>query len=388
MIAERTMWRDKLAVISTPVDDEQRWNAVQTRDAHLDGEFVYAVSSTGIYCKPSCPSRKPMREHVLFFALPETAESAGFRSCKRCKPDGAARDKSAEAEIVRSVCRYIEENYDGEQPVTLTALGEHVGLSPFHLQRLFKRITGITPRQYAEAMRLCGLKARLKEGDNVTTAIYDAGYGSGSRLYEIAPGQLGMTPTEYRGGGSDMHIAYTTADSPLGRLMVAATEKGICSISLGDADEMLKEKLANEFPAAEIRRDDTVLGEWVAAIMRHLQGEQSQLDLPLDVRATIFQRRVWEALRTIPYGSTRSYAEVAQAMGEPKATRAVARACASNPVALVVPCHRVVKSDGSIGGYKWGAWRKEALLHNEHTTLPAGDKQGELVPEPEMARLS
>ena len=219
----------------------------------------------------------------------------------------------------------------------------------------------------------------------MTTAIYDAGYGSGSRLYEIAPGQLGMTPTEYRRGGSDMSITYAVANSPLGRLMVAATEKGICSISLGDADDALLERLESEFSAAEIKRDDAVLGKWVDAIVRHLEGKQPQLDLPVDVRATIFQKRVWEALRTIPYGTTRSYAQVAQSIGEPNATRAVARACATNPVALVVPCHRVVKSDGGLGGYRWGTWRKEALLRGEHASLPSLEAQVTYADDREMA---
>lgn len=367
MIAERAMVRDMTLMNSALTDDDGRWDAVMSRDAHLDGAFVYAVRSTGIYCKPSCPSRRPRREYVTFFEAPKAAEAAGFRPCKRCRPNGIEDDPNAET--VQRICRYIEENYTGERSITLAALGEHVGLSPFHLQRVFKRATGITPRQYAEALRLGGLKARLKEGDNVTNAIYDAGYGSGSRLYEVAPGQLGMTPTEYKRGGSDMRIAYTVADSPLGRLMVAATEKGICSIKLGDADDTLEGGLAGEFPAADIRRDDAVLGDWVAAIVRHLEGKQPRLDLPLDVRATMFQRRVWEALRAIPYGATRSYAQVAQAIGEPKATRAVARACATNPVALIVPCHRVVQSDGSTGGYRWGAWRKETLLRGERAAL-------------------
>jgi AraC family transcriptional regulator of adaptative response/methylated-DNA-[protein]-cysteine methyltransferase len=376
MIAERTLvgvgeGRDRsrpytlnMSLVDNVVADEERWwEAVMSRDAASDGAFVYAVRSTGIYCKPSCPSRRPRREHVSFFDAAEAAEAAGFRACRRCRPNGVEDDPNAE--IVQRVCRYIEENHTGERPVTLTALGEHVGLSPFHLQRVFKRATGITPRQYAEALRLGQLKSRLKEGDNVTSAIYDAGFASGSRLYEVAPGQLGMTPTEYKRGGSDMRIAYAVADSPLGRLMVAATEKGICSIKLGDADETLEGGLASEFPAAEIRRDDAVLGEWIAAIVRHLQGKETRLDLPVDVKATIFQKRVWEALRTIPYGARRSYAQVAQAIGSPKAVRAVARACATNPVALIVPCHRVVQSNGGTGGYRWGAWRKEALLEGE-----------------------
>ncbi|HKP52917.1 MAG TPA: bifunctional DNA-binding transcriptional regulator/O6-methylguanine-DNA methyltransferase Ada [Chloroflexia bacterium] len=363
MIAEQTIFRDTLYMGNALEGDAIRWEAVLSRDARFDGEFVYAVSSTEIYCKPSCPSRRPKREHVTFFEAPEAAEANGFRPCKRCQPKGKADDPNAE--VVRLICDYIEENHTGEKPITLAALGEHVGLSPFHLQRVFKQATGITPRQYAESLRMGQLKARLKEGDNVTNAVYEAGYGSSSRLYETAPGQLGMTPTEYRRGGAQTRIAYTVVPCTLGTLMVAATEKGICSVSLGDAGDALQERLAREFPAAQISRDDAVLGDWVAAILRHIEGKEPQLDLPVDVRATIFQRRVWEALRSIPYGTTRSYAQVAQAIGDPKATRAVAQACATNPVALVVPCHRVVRSDGGIGGYRWGAWRKETLLRRE-----------------------
>lgn len=348
------------------LEDEGRWRAVMERDAGSDGAFVYAVLSTGIYCRPSCPSKRPNRQQVRFFGVPEAAEQAGFRACLRCLPretDADAREPLMEG--VQRACRYIEDNLDGEAPLTLTALSEHVHISPHHLQRTFKRIMGITPRQYAEACRLERLKARLKEGDNVTTALYDAGYGSSSRLYERAPGQLGMTPAAYRKGGTEARISYTIVDCYLGRLLVAATDKGICSITLGMADGSLEANLRVEYPAANINRDEAGLGEWVSAILSYLEGQQPHLDLPLDVKATAFQWRVWQELRAIPYGSTRSYGQVAQALGNPKATRAVARACATNPVALAIPCHRVVREDGSLGGYRWGVERKEALLAQE-----------------------
>ncbi len=344
--------------------EENYWQAVLTRDSRSNGSFVYAVRSTGIYCNPSCPSRRPQRDQVIFFPVPEAAEKAGFRPCRRCRPQETAAQEP-QVELVRHACRYIEQNLDS--PISLATLGEEVHVSPYHLQRVFKRIVGITPRQYAEAHRLGQLKAQLKEGEPVTRALYDVGYGSSSRLYERAPSQLGMTPTTYRRGGLGMRINYTVVDCPLGRLLVAATEKGICAISLGDTDTELEAALCTEYPAAEIAQDsDGVdLSRLVDPLISHLNGQQPHLDLPLDVQATAFQWRVWEELRTIPYGSTRSYSQVAQAMGEPKATRAVARACATNPVPLVIPCHRVVREDGDPGGYRWGRERKQRLLEQE-----------------------
>jgi AraC family transcriptional regulator of adaptative response/methylated-DNA-[protein]-cysteine methyltransferase len=344
--------------------EENYWQAVLTRDSRSNGSFVYAVRSTGIYCNPSCPSRRPQRDQVIFFPVPEAAEKAGFRPCRRCRPQETAAQEP-QVELVRHACRYIEQNLDS--PISLATLGEEVHVSPYHLQRVFKRIVGITPRQYAEAHRLGQLKAQLKEGEPVTRALYDVGYGSSSRLYERAPSQLGMTPTTYRRGGLGMRINYTVVDCPLGRLLVAATEKGICAISLGDTDTELEAALCAEYPAAEIAQDsDRVdLSRLVDTLISHLNGQQPHLDLPLDVQATAFQWRVWEELRTIPYGSTRSYSQVAQAMGEPKATRAVARACATNPVPLVIPCHRVVREDGDPGGYRWGRERKQRLLEQE-----------------------
>jgi len=345
------------------MNDERRWQAVLGREAAMDGRFVYAVRSTGIYCRPTCPSRRPRRDQVMFFARPGAAEQAGFRACQRCRPS-AKKLENPQADIAERACRIIEAHLD--QAPTLSDLGAQLGLSPFHLQRIFKRAIGITPRQYADACRIDRLKARLKQGDNVTTALYEAGYGSSSRLYEQAPARLGMTPATYQRGGAGAHIRYTIADSALGQLLVAATERGICFVGLGENPAALEANLTGEYPAATIERDETTLGEWVAAIVRHLSGEQIELDLPLDVRATAFQSRVWNALLEIPYGSTRTYGEVAAALGQPTAARAVARACATNPVALVVPCHRVVGDGGDLRGYRWGVDRKRKLLQQEN----------------------
>jgi AraC family transcriptional regulator of adaptative response/methylated-DNA-[protein]-cysteine methyltransferase len=273
-----------------------------------------------------------------------------------------------ETEMVRNLCAYIQANLEG--PVTLAALGAHARMSPHHLQRTFKRLVGITPREYADALRLDRFKSGLKEGQAVTTALYDAGYGSSSRLYERAPSQLGMTPSTYRRGGVGLRIAYTVADCSLGRVLVAGTGRGLCAVYLGDSDARLEKALAEEYPRAELRRDRNGLTEWVRALVSHLAGEERRLNLPLDVQATAFQRRVWQQLQAIPYGATRTYSQIARQLGRPKAARAVARACATNPVSVVIPCHRVVREDGSLGGYRWGLDRKRRLLDQEHGLLP------------------
>ena len=346
------------------LDEDSLWEAVLARDERLTGAFVFGVRSTGIYCRPGCPARRPRRENVVFFASPRAAEQARFRACRRCRPrEGAASD--AQAELIQSICGYIEANLD--EPLTLAALSGHVNISPYHLQRTFKRIVGVTPHQYVRARRLSTLKSQLREGRGVTTALYEAGYGSSSRLYEEAAAALGMTPATYRRGGRGMRIGYTIVDCPLGRLLVGATDRGICAVSLGGADSVLEAALVAEYPAAEIRRDDGGLGEWVNALLRHLNGDQPRLHLPLDVQATGFQRRVWALLRAIPYGDVRTYGQIARALGSPKAARAVGRACATNPVAVVIPCHRAVGGDGSLVGYRWGLERKRLLLERERT---------------------
>jgi AraC family transcriptional regulator of adaptative response/methylated-DNA-[protein]-cysteine methyltransferase len=347
------------------VIDEVRWQAVLAREITANEGFVYAVSSTGIYCRPGCPSRRPRRDNVRFFPAPDAAEKAGFRPCRRCRPERPG-GSSPQIQMIRRVCRAIEERPD-ETP-TLAALGDELGASPFHLERTFKRVLGITPRQYADALRLERLKSNLQNDQDVTGALYDAGYGSSRALYERAPEQLGMTPATYRRGGRGLDIAYTTVPSPLGRLLVAATARGVCAVSLGDGDEELERSLAAEFFDAKLERDDQRLRPWVSALVAHLCGRQPQIDLPLDVQATAFQWRVWQELRKIPYGETRSYSQIAQAMGRPKAVRAVANACAANPAALVIPCHRVVRDSGDTGGYRWGADRKRSLLSRESLT--------------------
>jgi AraC family transcriptional regulator of adaptative response/methylated-DNA-[protein]-cysteine methyltransferase len=344
------------------MEEDIYWQAVEARDARFNGVFVYGVRSTGVYCRPSCPSRRPRRPQVGFFHTCEAAEASGFRACLRCKPRGAAAP-DPRAELILRVCRIIEER-DGGTP-SLDELGAELGVGPHQLRRTFKSLTGITPRQYAAAHRLKQFKSKIKDGGDVAAAMYDAGYGSSSRLYEKASERMGMTPATYRRRGKGMNIDYAIADCRLGRLLVAATERGVCSVQFGDGDEELEAALAAEYPAADISRDETRLGGAVESLLRHLEGSLPDLGLPLDLRATAFQLRVWEELRRIPYGSTRSYGEVAEALGRPTATRAVARACATNPVALVTPCHRVVRAGGALGGYRWGVARKERLLEQE-----------------------
>ncbi len=349
------------------MNSARSWKIVRERDPRFDGAFVYAVRSTGIYCRPTCPSRRPRRHQVEFYPLPELAERAGFRACLRCRPT-EAKAADRRIELVRDLCRRLDG--DPESRPSLAELGRAAGLSPFHLQRLFKQVVSITPRQYAETRRIERFKAHLKRGSNVTDALYEAGYGSSSRLYEGASAKLGMTPATYRAGGKGARIAYTIVESPLGRLLVAATERGLCGVSLGDRARPLEEFLRGEYPEAAIRRDDAAVAPFVAPVMAALEGKAPAghaLDrlLPLDIRATAFQWRVYEALRRIPAGSTRSYSAVARSLGMPKGARAVARACATNNVAVVIPCHRVVRENGDLGGYRWGLERKQAILDRE-----------------------
>lgn len=356
--------------------------AVRARDGRFDGIFVYAVRSTGIYCKPSCPSRRPRPGQVSFYASCEEAEAGGFRACLRCLPrEPAAPDPAVE--MVLRVCSLIEAR--GGDAVTLVELGEELGASPHHVQRTFKGVTGITPRQYASALRLKGFKSKIREGWGVTGAMYESGYGSSSRLYEGASRQLGMTPATYRRGGEGMEISYTVVECSLGRLLVAATRRGVCSVQFGDADEELERALLDEYPRAEIERGGARLDVWVETLLRHLDGRELSLDLPLDVRATAFQSRVWEELHKIPRGETRSYKEVAEGMGQPSATRAVAGACAANPLALVTPCHRVVRGDGASSGYRWGVERKRALLALERDGGGGEDGEAEAADLPLFA---
>lgn len=330
------------------------------RDARQDGRFVFAVRTTGIYCRPSCPSRRPRRDSVEFFTTPNDAERAGYRACLRCKPTQI----SEQTQYVARARRMLD---GAETLVTLPELSKRVGVSPFHLQRMFKRATGLSPREYQSARRIQHVKSDLRKGDDVTTALYDAGFGSPSRLYEKAPQQLGMTPGTYRRGGAGAVITYTIAPTPLGRLLVAATERGLCSVRFGENATELESTLRNEFHAAELYRNDDAMKKYVEPLQAVIRGENTTVDLPLDVRATAFQMKVWEKLRQIPRGEKRSYSEVARSLGKPEAVRAVARACASNPVALAVPCHRVIRNTGDLAGYRWGVERKKKLLDRERS---------------------
>jgi AraC family transcriptional regulator, regulatory protein of adaptative response / methylated-DNA-[protein]-cysteine methyltransferase len=340
--------------------DSVRWRAVQTRDRAADGTFVYAVASTGVYCRPSCASRRPRRDRVCFFEAASEAERSGYRACKRCRPQETPVDPWVEK--VQRACRHLA-RVDGHP--SLAALAAKVGGSAYHLQRNFKRLVGLTPRQYAEACRMGRVKRRLRGGSAVTAAVVDAGYGSSSRFYERAAPKLGMSPATYRRGGAGMTIRYTIVDSPLGRLLVAATERGVCAVEMGRSDAELEQALAREYPAGTILRDDTHHLAWTRELLARSSGLPARVDLPLDVQATSFQWQVWQALAAIPRGRTRSYSEVAASIDRPTAARAVARACASNPVALAIPCHRAVGSAGRLAGYRWGVARKQDLIARE-----------------------
>lgn len=337
--------------------------AVHKRDKAFDGKFVYAVTSTKIYCRPSCPSRKPKNENIELFSIPELARQAGYRPCKRCHPD-EAKIIDPQLEKIQAICHYIEHHVEA---ISLESLSQAFSLSPSHLQRTFTNIVGVSPQAYAEAYRMNKIKTALQNGDDISGAVYEAGYGSASRLYSKANSELGMTPKTYKQRGKDTLIRYSTTDSPFGKVLVAATEKGICAVRLADTQKELLETLEQEFANADLVHDDTRLKHYIESILANLEGKLPHLDLPLDVRATAFQKRVWQELQKIPYGETRSYSDVAKAMGEPKAVRAVARACATNSVGIVVPCHRVVREDGSLSGYRWGVERKRKLLEHEGT---------------------
>ena len=343
------------------LNDAARWRAVMGRDRGADGMFVYAVHSTGVYCRPSCPSRRPRRDRVTFFDSIDEAKQGGFRACKRCKPDATAA-VDPWIEKVRRATVYLA-NVEGHP--SLARLAARLGGSPYHVQRNFKRIVGITPREYADAVRLKTVKRRLRQGAEVTGAMLDAGYGSSSRFYERAAPKLGMKPSAYRRGGAGEQIDYAIVASPLGKLLVAATSRGVCSVSMAGNDAELTRALKDEYPRATLSADAGRLSNWTSAILEHLDGRQPRLDLPLDVQATAFQWQVWQALSAIPYGETRTYGEIARTIGRPRAVRAVASACASNPVALAIPCHRVVPATGGTGGYRWGTARKKTLLAME-----------------------
>jgi AraC family transcriptional regulator of adaptative response/methylated-DNA-[protein]-cysteine methyltransferase len=341
--------------------DDRRWAAVVSRDGRADESFFFCVKTTGVYCRPSCPARTPKRENVVFHVTREAAAKAGFRPCKRCKPDQPALAQRHAATIA-AACRRIEE---AEQTPSLDSLARAAGMSRYHFHRTFKAVTGITPRAYAAARRATRVRESLVRADSVTSAIYDAGFNSGGRFYDSARELLGMTPTAFRAGGDSTDIRFAIGECSLGSILVAASPKGICSIALGDDPEALVRELQDCFPRANLIGADEEFERWIATIVGFVETPSVGLELPLDVRGTAFQQRVWQALTRIPPGSTATYAEVAERIGAPGSHRAVARACAANPIALAIPCHRVVRSDGGLSGYRWGVERKRALLGRE-----------------------
>lgn len=353
-----------------PLDAEICWQAVAGRDATHDGSFFYGVLTTGVFCRPSCAARTPKRENVRFYRTPDEAERDGLRACLRCKP----LDPGGMRERMLALCRHIEQN--AGESLTLEQLGRVAGMSPAHLQRTFKAVVGVSPKQYLDNWRLRGFKASLREGEaDVTGTIFDAGFGSLSRLYEKVDTHLGMTPMEYRAGGRGLEITYALSRTPLGLLLLGATDRGLCFLQFGDDERVLLEMLRAEYPAAVLRAMPEPPPEsysvWMAALNRHLEGQSPDLRLPVHVRGTAFQLKVWRYLQSIPAGTVESYQEVAKGIGQPAAARAVARACASNMVALAIPCHRVIRGTGALGGYRWGVDRKRVLLDRERTQAAA-----------------
>lgn len=339
---------------------EQMWEAVLRRDASADGSFVYAVQSTMIYCRPTCPSRRPRRENASFFFSIADAERAGYRACLRCRPDG----ENAQRQAIERACRFVREHIDDS--LDLGAIAAAAGVSRFHLIRLFKKTLGVTPLAYARSLRHERLRRGLAKSARVLDAIFDAGFGSASRAYDTAQNQLGMTPGHYRARGEGTMIRYCTIETALGCVLLAATERGVCCVRLGDAREALLAGFREEYSAATLSEDAAALQPWAAQVREYCGGTRTAFDFPLDVAATAFQAKVWEMLRSIPYGETATYTTIANRLGNPKAVRAVARACATNNVALAIPCHRVIREDGSLAGYRWGMERKKSLLGMEH----------------------
>ena len=341
--------------------DDPRWQAVVARDVKSDGQFFYSVRTTGVYCRPSCAARIPRPEHVAFHATAADAQHAGFRPCLRCKPDEPSL-AARHAALVAQVCRTLESS---EQMPTLAELAQRAQLSTFHLHRVFKAVTGLTPKAYAGARRAKRIREELAHANSVTDAIYSAGYNSGGRFYAEANDVLGMTPTRYRTGGVDTEIRFAIGQCSLGAILVARSDRGVCAISMGDDPNTLARDLQDRFPHANLVGGDAQFEQWVARVIGFVETPRLGLDLPLDVRGTAFQQRVWQALRAIPLGTTASYSDIAHRIGAPGATRAVAQACAANELAVAIPCHRVVRSDGSLSGYRWGVERKRALLARE-----------------------
>ncbi len=347
---------------TAPIDP--RWAAVLARDADADGRFVYSVRTTGVYCRPSCAARTPRAENVAFHDSPALAEQAGFRPCKRCRPDAAVSPSRQRTAVVADLCRLIE---GADNPPTLDELARRAGLSPWHLQRVFKQATGLSPRDYAAAHRASRVREALRGEGTVTRAIYDAGFQSSSRFYADSNVLLGMTPRAYKAGGESTEIRFAIGQCSLGAILVAASDLGVCAVALGDDPERLAQELQDRFKRARLIGGDPDFEALVARVVGFVEAPRQGLDLPLDVRGTVFQQRVWQALRHVPPGETVTYGEIAKRIGAPAAVRAVASACAANPLAVAIPCHRVVRRDGSVSGYRWGVERKRRLLEREAT---------------------
>jgi AraC family transcriptional regulator, regulatory protein of adaptative response / methylated-DNA-[protein]-cysteine methyltransferase len=346
---------------ATYLDEEARWRAVLRKDRRADGKFFFAVKTTGVFCRPSCPARRAHRENVTFYESAADAEQAGFRACMRCDPKGPTPDERHAAAVI-AACRAIE---TAEETPTLSDLANSAGMSRFHFHRIFKRATGLSPKGYATANRSERMRDELARRPTITEAIYEAGFNSNGRFYAESSGMLGMKPRDYRSGGEGETIRFAVGECSLGSILVAASAKGVCAISLGDDPDALSEALQDRFPRANIVGGDKGFERLVAKVVGLIEAPRSGLALPLDVRGTAFQQRVWKALREIPSGTTSSYSEIAKRVGSPKAVRAVARACASNPLAVAIPCHRVVRRNGNVSGYRWGIERKIALLKKE-----------------------
>jgi AraC family transcriptional regulator of adaptative response/methylated-DNA-[protein]-cysteine methyltransferase len=350
--------------MDAPSLPEQRWEAVVRRDKRADGQFVYAVRTTGVYCRPACPSRTAKRENVEFFDTADLAAAAGYRACMRCRPDALSQEQRRKALVIQA-CQAIEQSASA---LSLEALARQAGLSRHHFHRIFKDVTGLTPKDFYKSVRARRVAASLQSAPSVTDAIYAAGFNSAGNFYEGAGAMLGMSPGAYLKGAAGEHIRYAIEPCALGLVIVAATRKGVCAIEFGESAPALVDRLRERFPKARFEPADAEFKDWIARVLGYLDQPRGALDLPLDVRGTVFQRRVWCALREIPAGQTASYAEIARRIGQPKSPRAVARACASNPVAVAIPCHRVVRSDGDLSGYRWGVERKAELLRRESET--------------------
>jgi AraC family transcriptional regulator, regulatory protein of adaptative response / methylated-DNA-[protein]-cysteine methyltransferase len=343
----------------TPQAAEHYWQATVNRDPRADGSFFFAVRSTQVYCRPTCPSRRPLRGNTVFFRTPQEAERQGFRPCRRCHPN---RQNSAVALVQRAASALADSE---EETFRVASLAERFDSSPAQLRRAFRQVTGLAPKEFEQAFRLRRFKKMLREGSSVTDALYACGYGSSSRLYEKTNAHLGMTPASYRKGGEGMQIGYTVANTTLGKVLVAATQRGISAVYLGENERALVDELRKEYAKADVVRSEDGNESWLKEVVRRIEGNAPSAELPLDVQATAFQRRVWQELQKIPRGTTKTYTQVAKSLGNPRSVRAVARACATNPVSIVVPCHRVIRADGKLAGYRWGLSRKEKLLERE-----------------------